>query len=233
MNSFIALILPYVTVLVFVIGMGYRFYSWVKTPQPGEMTLFPAPSSGNGTLWAIVKNSFFFPGLFKGDRSLWMASWIFHAALGLIIVGHLRVFTGLFDRILISMGVNVDTMSATSGGAAGIIIMVAALWLLVRRFLQKRVREISNFSDFFALLLVIAIIYTGNYMRFGTHFDLEITRSYFAHLATFSLVGIKLPQSGMFWTHFLLVQMLIMYIPFSKILHFGGIFFTQSLIQKS
>jgi nitrate reductase gamma subunit len=197
------------------------------------MTLFPAPKSGSGTFWGVLKQSFFFPGLFKGDRNLWIAAWVFHAALALILVGHLRVFTGLFDRIMISMGINVDSLSANSGGVAGIVILLTGLWLLFRRASIRRVREITNFSDFIALLLVLAIIITGDLMRFGAHFDLAITRAYFFHLVTFTFAGMALPQSGMFWTHFILVQLLVMYIPFSKILHFGGIFFTQSIIQRS
>lgn len=197
------------------------------------MTLFPVPSPGGGTFWGVIKESLFFPGLFKGDRSLWVTAWVFHAALALIILGHLRVFTPIFDRIMTGMGINVESLSANSGGAAGIIILITGLWLFLRRFSIQRVREISNFSDFFALLLVLAIIVTGDVMRFGAHFDLNITRAYFAHLLTFSYAGMVTPTSGAFWTHFILVQLLIMYIPFSKILHFGGIFFTQSLIQKS
>ncbi|MBU0519752.1 respiratory nitrate reductase subunit gamma [bacterium] len=233
MDQLIAIGLPYVTIIIFVVGMGYRFRSWIKTPQPGKMTLFPAPPADKSLLWPVIKESLFFPKLFKADRSLWIASWIFHAMLALIILGHLRVFTGLFDRMLAGMGVNVENMSATAGGAAGIVILVCGLMLLFRRMLYKRVREITNFSDFFALLLVLAIIVTGDWMRFGEHFDLEITRTYFAQLFTFSFVGMTLPASGLFWTHFILVQLLIIYIPFSKILHFGGIFFTQTLIQKS
>jgi nitrate reductase gamma subunit len=233
LNGFIAIGLPYLTVLVFILGMGYRLYVWAKTPQPGKMTLFPAPPPGSGTTWGIIKSSLFFPGLFRGDRNLWIAAWVFHAALALIILGHLRVFTSLFDRIMTGMGIEVDSLSATSGGAAGIVILITAIWLFLRRFGIRRVREISNVSDFFALVLVLAIIVTGDVMRFGAHFDLNVTRAYFAHLFTFSYAGMVIPASGAFWTHFILVQLLIMYIPFSKILHFGGIFFTHSLIQKS
>jgi len=42
-----------------------------------------------------------------------------------------------------------------------------------------------------------------------------------------------IPQNGMFIFHLFLAQILIVFIPFSKILHFGGIFFTQALIRRS
>lgn len=232
MNGFVFIVLPYIAVVIFIVGMVYRISNWAKTPQPGKMTLFPAPPQG-GTFLSVVKESFLLPSLFKGDKMLWFISWVFHAALALIILGHLRVFTGIIDTILTGMGVNVDSMSANSGGAAGIIIFATAVFLILRRITIRRVREITNLSDHFAILLILAVIITGNMMRFGEHFDLALTREYFSHLFTFSFAGLVIPESGVFKLHFLLVQILAIYIPFSKILHFGGIFFTQSLIHRS
>jgi len=233
LNFLILGVLPYLTVLIFVIGMAYRLYVWSKTPQPGALTLFPAPKPESGLFWGVLKESFLFPGLFKGDKLFWGFSWFFHASLALIAIGHLRVFTGLIDSILVSFGVNVDLMSSAGGGVAGIVIMIAAILLISRRLTMKRVREISGFPDFFALLLITAIIVTGNWMRFGAHFDLAQTRVYFSALLTFSYSAAVAPASGMFVLHFLLAQFLIILIPFSKIMHFGGVFFTQAVIQKS
>ena len=225
-------ILPYVAGLVFLVGMGYRFYVWYTTPQPGKMTLTPAPKGS--TAGAILAATLFFPGLFRSDRVLWFFSWFFHATLALIVLGHIRVVTGLIDRILIAMGMNaegVDWMSSTFGGAAGIIILATGTLLLARRFAVARTREISGAGDFFALLLIIAVILTGNLMRFGgEHFALEQTRIWASSLLTFSPV---VPASQTFLVHALLAQILFIYIPFSKILHFGGIFFTQALIKRS
>ena len=95
-------------------------------------------------------------------------------------------------------------------------------------------REITGPADYLALLLIGAIIFTGNMMRFGgEHFDLALTREYFASLATFSgVTGEPALQNGTFMAHMGLALLLIMIIPFSKILHFGGIFFTHQLIRK-
>lgn len=233
MNWITFVIMPYITLLAFLLGMSYRFYIWSSVPQPGKMTLFPAPSGSAGTFRAVVQESLLFPGLFKGDRVLWVFAWLFHASLALIIVGHLRVFTGFFDRFFAGWGIDVDKMSAILGGAAGILIFVAALLLLLRRTSVRRVKEISIPADFLALLLIVAIILTGNMMRFGEHFDLNITRSYFSHLFAFSFSGMTIPNNGIFLLHFMLIQLLVIFIPFSKILHFGGIFFTQFAIKKS
>jgi nitrate reductase gamma subunit len=161
-----------------------------------------------------------------------MFAWIFHATLALVFLGHLRVITGLVDRTLMATGLSADTiasMSTTVGGIAGVVLLATGLMLLIRRMVLQRVKEISGLPDFFALLLLIAIIFTGNMMRFGSHFELEQTRAWAWSLLTLSP---DVPQNGMFLLHALLALTLIMYIPFSKILHFGGIFFTQSLIKR-
>ncbi|MBI4720580.1 MAG: respiratory nitrate reductase subunit gamma [Chitinivibrionia bacterium] len=222
-------VLPGIAALTFIIGMTYRFRVWSRTVQPGKMTLFPA---SDNTIKAVLAEAVFFPGLFRGDRVLWMFAWIFHATLALVFLGHLRVFTGLVDRILAAMGLSADAiaaMSNTVGGIAGVVLLATGIMLLIRRVTLQRAKEISGLPDFFALLLIIAIILTGNMMRFGPHFELEQTRVWARSLITFSPA---VPQNGLFLTHALLAIVLIMYIPFSKILHFGGIFFTQSLIKR-
>jgi nitrate reductase gamma subunit len=223
-------LLPYLTVIIFVAGMAYRFRVWFKTPQPAKMSLFYVKEKS--TFTGVLEDVLFFPGLFKGDRMLWSFAWIFHATLALVILGHIRVFTGLADAVLMKLGMSaegIDQMSATAGGAAGIVIMVTGALLLVRRWMIPRVREISRSPDFLALLLLLAIIVTGNFMRFGAeHFDLGETRIWAASLLTFSPV---IPASSMFLVHALFAQVLIIFIPFSKVMHFGGIFFTQALVK--
>lgn len=221
-------VLPIVAILVFVIGMIYRIHSWVKAPQPGKMTLFPAPANPNTS---VIAEALFFPSLFRGDRILWLFSWVFHATLVLVALGHLRVITGFIDRALMGMGMTkegIAALSAGAGGIAGVILLGTGMLLLIRRLAIDRVRQVSGVPDFFALLLLVAIILTGDLMRFGSHFDLGLTREWFRSLLALSP---QVPQNGTFLVHILLALLLIMYIPFSKILHMGGIFFTQSLIK--
>jgi nitrate reductase gamma subunit len=222
-------LLPYLTIVVFVAGMAYRFHSWYKTPNKARMSLFYV--NEKSTFRGVLEDVLLFPGLFKGDRLLWSFSWIFHATLALVVLGHIRVFTGLADSLMISMGMStegIDGLSATAGGIAGIVLLATAVLLLVRRFTIPRVREISRGPDFIALLLLLVIIITGDIMRFGAHFDLEQTRVWAASLLTLAPV---VPANNWFLLHALTAQLLIIFIPFSKILHFGGIFFTQSLVK--
>jgi len=229
LEFFVGGVLPYIAILVFVVGMTYRFRVWIKTPQPGKMTLFPAKDS---TLKGVLAESLLFPSLFRGDKVLWVFAWLFHATLALVFLGHVRVFTGLLDRLLTDIGMSangINTMSSVAGGAGGVLLLATGLLLLIRRLTIPRVREISGVPDFLAPLLLIAIIFTGDLMRFGAHFDLEQTRLWAWSLITFSPV---VPAGTLFLSHAFLAMALIMYMPFSKILHFGGIFFTQTLVKR-
>ena len=222
--------LPYLTILVFLIGMFYRLYIWAKMPSP-IMTLFPRPK--HGTFWGVVKETIFFPGLFKSDKGFWAGAWIFHVMLAFIFIGHSRVFTDfpwLWNKIGMSKEA-VDNMSMMSGGIAGIAIMITILLLIFRRVGLKKVREISGLPDYIIMFLLLAIVVTGNAMRFFQHFDLSETRTYFAALLT--LQSAQLPNNSLFLLHFALAQMLIIFIPFSKILHLGGIFFSQTILKRS
>jgi len=229
--SFVGYVLPYLTVCIFITGIAYRVHRWNKA-KVAKMTLFPAPSTPAEKWKLIAKEALIFKGLFEGNKPLWVGTWVFHAALGLIILGHSRVVTD-FPLIWSALGMDknaVDGMSAVIGGAAGMVILAMGVYLLFRRLTVQRVREISDAEDYFAILLILAIIITGDLMRFGSHFDLEQTRTYFASLVTFTAASI--PSNPYFLLHFFLGQILIIYIPFSKFLHIPGMFYSKSLIYQ-
>jgi len=231
----VGVILPYVAIVVFLGGMAYRVYIWKKLASP-PMTLFPAPPDNKANTANTIEEVIFFKSLFKGDRALWVIAWAFHAVLLLIFIGHFRVFTSV-DRLLMKLGMSesaIGAMSSWAGGAAGVLILLATILLLARRMALPRVREITGEADVLVLLLIAAVIITGNLMRFSTaHFDLAETQRYFATLATFgNVTGAKALEHGVFLVHMCLALVLILCLPFSKILHFGGIFFTHQLIRK-
>jgi nitrate reductase gamma subunit len=231
----LGVLLPYAAVAVFLAGISYRIYTWKKLASPA-MTLFPSPPTEAANRRNAVAEALLFRSLFRGDRVLWVMAWSFHAVLALILVGHLRVLANV-DAVLLRLGMTepeIQAMSGGTGGAAGIVIAVTALLLLLRRAAVPRVREISGLADYSILLPIAAILTTGNPMRFGAeHFDLGLTRAYFAALAGFSGAGrLAALDNGLFLIHMSLAFALIALMPFSKLLHLGGIFFTHQLVRK-
>ena len=230
----VGVLLPYVAIIVFVAGMVWRIRTWRKLASP-PMTLFPAPAGAGANTRNTVKEAVLFSSLFRGDRVLWSIAWVFHVVLALVFVGHFRVFANV-DRVLTGAGMSEDAIGAMSGGvggAAGVIILILVALLVVRRMTLQRVREITGVADYLALGLIAVIIITGNMMRFAGDFDLALTREYFADLATFGNAGhAEALANNVFLAHLGLAFLLIMCMPFSKLLHFGGIFFTHQLVRK-
>ena len=224
-------ILPYLAFTTFMIGVAYRLLAWRRVKQPALMTLYPTRGSGLGQL---VREALFFPSLFRGDKTLWLFAWSFHDALALAFLGHLRVLTGAIDRGLGWFGIGAGGMaalSAVAGGFAGVVLLATILLLLGRRLLLTRVREISAVPDFFALLLLVAVITTGDLMRFGaSHVDLAASRAWALSLFTFSPT-VTLPSAVLL--HLFCAELLVLYLAFSKLMHFGGFFFTFSLVKRS
>jgi nitrate reductase gamma subunit len=223
--------LPYVALIGFLCGVAYRLAVWRRTPQPGKLTLYP---TRGWTAAAIVKETLFFPTLYRGDRTLWWMAWSFHVALALAFVGHFRVVTGLVDSLLGGLGLSdggIEKLSALAGGGAGLVLLAAAATLVCRRLALKRVREISSLPDFLALFLLTAVIVTGNLMRFAaTPVDLIEVRRWVASLATSTPV---VPQSSAVLLHVFCAELLVLYLGFSKLMHFGGFYYSLSLVRRS
>ena len=226
----VGVLLPPVTAAVLLLGLAIRVRTWYRAPI-GKITLYPA-AKNSSQLWAgVTQELFLFRSLWAGDSTLWAGAWIFHVSLALIFVGHLRVVTD-FPRLWAAMGMGaegVNAMSAWVGGAVGVVILGMGLFLLGRRFTSPAARDASKVEDYVTLLLLLGVIVTGDALRFLSHFDLEQTRTYFRGLLTLNLQS--MPESPLFWLHFLLGQVLIMYIPAGKLLHLPGVFFTHPLLR--
>lgn len=224
-------VLPYITILVLVVGLIARIAKWMRAPQP-KMTVYPGSKTTGKMITEIAKEVLIFRSLFKGNKSLWAGSWVFHAMLAFIAMGHIRVLLepwflwNIFG--LDQEGVNM--VSSLTGGTFGVVVLIACLYLLIRRLAVVRAREISDVEDYAALLLIIAIVATGDGMRFISHFEITEARTYFASLVTFS--GAAVPTHPWFLAHYLLAQLLFLYLPFSKFLHIPGVFVSQPMIQK-
>lgn len=231
MQIAVGVVLPYVALATFVAGVVHRWALWSRVPQPGKMTLYPTRGWGYG---AGAREVLFLPSLYRGDRPLWLLSWSFHIALAVAFIGHFRAVTGLIDRAFAALGLGARGMaaiSAVAGGAAGVVLLVGVTLLLFRRLLLPRAREISRIPDFVALLLLTAVITSGNLLRFGgSPADLDQTRAWVGSLLTLSPV---VPESPALLAHVFCGELVILYLAWSKLMHFGGIFLALPLVRRT
>jgi nitrate reductase gamma subunit len=108
-----------------------------------------------------------------------------------------------------------------------VFFTLAILFLLGRRFLDAKVRSLSLPADYFPLFLLLGIAVTGILMRFFVRVDIVGIKSILVGLATFHPT---LPDGigAIFFVHVAFVSTLLAYFPFSKLMHFGGVFLSPT-----
>ncbi|MEW6440611.1 MAG: respiratory nitrate reductase subunit gamma [bacterium] len=224
-------ILPWITIAVLFTGILARTRRWMKGGRP-KLTLFPSGGSTAGAWKRIFREIFVFESLFKSNRGLWGGTWVFHAGLLLVLAGHARLVAE-FPRLRSAFGVATDQADALGqwiGGGAGILVLAMGCYLLARRLVIRSVREISGREDYLVLGVLLAVIVSGDALRFMPGSDLAETRAFLRGL--FLLQPVTAPSHLLFLIHFLLAQALLIIVPFSKFMHIPGVFFTKSLLLK-
>jgi len=235
MLFFIGQVLPYIAATVFIGGMAWRLTSWLKTPAPYPITLFPAPTSSIARFGAIGRELLFFSSLRRGDQGLWIWAWLMHISLAMIIAGHIvgiYYLTHQFTLIGLSEAAS-SSLSASLGTVSGVGFFAALVVLFYRRTAIPEVKRLSDPADYFELLLLMTIVVTGMHMRvtsLAEEVNLVDIRTYLGGLL--ALRPVPIPEQWIFVSHFFLVNVLLIYLPFSKMVHMAGFFVNRILLTK-
>jgi nitrate reductase gamma subunit len=256
--SVVLVVLPYVAFVLFLGGFIYRIVQWARSPVPfripatcGQEKSLPwiknnpveNPSGRWGVIARMLQEIVLFRSLFRnskvkmiggrpvydGAKWLWFFGLMFHLSLLIVVLRHLRFFT---EPVISFAG----TLSAVDGfleiGVPALFISDVALlagltFLLLRRVAVPQVRYISLFTDYFALFLIAAVALTGILMRHFYPADLNTIKTLTMSWISFAPVA---PQnvSVIFYTHLCFVFILIAWLPFSKLIHMGGIFMSPT-----
>ncbi len=203
------------------------------------------PSNNFWTAIRVASEVLFFRSLFRnhkvevnpdkekvsyiGTKYLWAAAMVFHWSMLIIVLRHFRFFVEpvpvwveFIQRWDGFFQVGVPVIYATS------ILFVASLaYLLLRRLTDPKVKYISLPSDYFALYLLLGIGISGILMRHVEKVDIIQVKAAIAGWASLHPVaptGVGL----MYFVHVFLVSSLLVYFPFSKLLHAPGVFLSPT-----
>ena len=258
-------VLPYVAVVTFFLGVIWRMVYWAKSPVP-----FSIPTTGGqeksldfikqekwdcpNTKFGVVVRMFlevcFFRSLFrntaadvrefdpvnKGPRTiyysskwLWFFALLFHYCFLLVFIRHFRFFMDPVPGWLTFME-SIDGIMQIGSPRfywPGGLLLVAVLFLLARRLFNQRLRYISLMNDYFPLLLILGIVLSGICMRYFDKTDIAQVKVFIMGLVHFSPVA---PDgiSPLFFMHLTFVSVLLLYFPFSKLMHMPGVFFSPT-----
>jgi len=203
------------------------------------------PSTTAGVVLRMILEVLLFRSLFRNTRVqlfrdgqqlsygsskfLWLGALAFHVSFFVILIRHMRFFTEpvpavftwleFFDSIL---QIGVPTLFLTE-----IVILLALAYLFLRRIVVPQLRYISLPSDYFALFLILAIVLSGVLMRYFVRTDVVYIKELTMGLITFSPT---IPQQigAIFYIHLFLACALLVYFPWSKLMHLAGVFLSPS-----
>ncbi len=264
-SSGLTMYVLYLVFIVFLGGFVYRIGKWAKSPVPfripttcGQEKSLPwiknnpleNPCCNASAIGRMAGEIFLFRSLFRNSdvkmidgrpvygsaKWLWFFGLMFHISFLIIVLRHLRFFT---EPILPC----ISSLSALDGffeiGVPALYISDAALlggltFLFMRRVVLPQVRYISLFTDYFSLLLIAGIAVTGLLMRHFYPVDLNAIKTLVAGWLTFKSaapgeIGVVLSM------HLSFVFILIAWLPFSKLMHLGGVFLspTRNMINNN
>jgi nitrate reductase gamma subunit len=211
----------YFAAFVLIAGLVYKVVQYARTPAPLKIPTTPAPTTQAGVVFRVTREVVFFESLFRGNKWIWIFGWTFHFGLFLVTLRHLRYFIEP-----VPMPIAFIQPFGIYGGIA-MVVGLAGLWY--RRFFVDRVKYITSLSDHLILGLLITIGLSGLTMRFVAHTDIMRVKEFFQGLYVFQIN--PLPSDPLLLLHLLLVAMLMIIFPYSKLLHAPGLFFSPTRNQ--
>ncbi|MFN3884143.1 MAG: respiratory nitrate reductase subunit gamma [Rhodocyclaceae bacterium] len=220
MTTFFA-ILFYLAFAILVVGLAYKIYDFGRTPAPLSIPTTPAPTNTTGVVFRMAREVVLFESLFKGNLWIWLFGWMFHMGLFLVLIRHLRYFVSDIPAWL--------AFIQPFGKYASFMMVAGLAGLWARRFLVERIRYISTPSDHLWLAVLIGIGVTGAGMTFVSHVDVVAVKAFFLGLMRFDIQ--PLPEHPALYIHLILVALLMILFPFSKLLHAPGVFFSPTRNQ--
>ena len=225
--------------------------SWIKPSK------IENPSSAAGVFGRMLLEVLLFRSLFRNstmefregprvtyewEKWLWLSAILFHYSFAVVLIRHLRFFTQpvpAFVTLLESLDAFMQAGIGPLPGLmlpgmylSGIVLLAAAGYLFLRRVYIPSVRYISLPTDYFPLFLIIAIATTGILMRYLLKVDVVSVKELALGLVTFHPI---VPQGigVLFYMHLFSVCCLFAYFPFSKLVHFVGVFLSPTRIMAN
>jgi nitrate reductase gamma subunit len=211
----------YAATAVLVGGVAWRIVEYARAPAPLRIPTTPAPMTRAGAAARVAREVVLFESLYRSNKWIWLFGWLFHVALALVLVRHLRYFTEPVWGWV--------AFAQPFGAYAGFALVAGLAGLWARRFLVERMRYISTWSDHLMLALLVAIGLSGLAMKYVAHTDIVALKEFMLGLIAFDWQ--PLPADPVLLVHLSLVLALMVVFPASKLLHAPGVFFSPSRNQ--
>ncbi len=255
----LAVVIPYMVLAVFLVGLCWRVFKWAQAPVPfripttaGQQKSFSwlkankldNPSNTAGVIGRMLLEILLFRSLFRNTKAelrkgpkltygwekwLWLAGLLFHWSFLVVAIRHLRFFIQPIPA-LVRFTEGLDgflQLGLPTVYITDVLLVLAVTYLFLRRIVIPQLRYISLPADYFPLLMILGIAFSGITMRYFLRVDLGAVKEFAVSLAMFSP---KVPEGigAVFYVHLFLVSVLFIYFSFSKLMHMGGVFLSPT-----
>ena len=229
-------------------GGQEKSLNWIKPAR------LDSPTTTMGLLGRMGLEVFAFRSLFRNTRAvrtdvegtprityysskwLWLFALLFHYCMLVIIIRHARF---IFEPVplfinAIEFGDALFQMGTPRFFLSDALIVGALLFLLLRRICSEHLRYISLPADYFAVFLLLSVALSGMFMRYVDKVDIAMVKVVVMGLVTFTPpTALQMEAIGsIFYIHVTFVSVLLIYFPFSKLMHMGGVFLSPTRNMK-
>jgi nitrate reductase gamma subunit len=153
----------------------------------------PRHRAGASGLHTVFRRSLPPPGMFKKSPASYVAGYVFHIGLFIVVflsAQHIKLIQSL-------TGVSWPNLPSQFIDATTVVTLAAMVLVLVERINKPVKRFLSTYGDYAAWMLTFLPVLTG-------------------YLATHHLL---LPYTAMLALHILSVELLLVFLPFTKLMH--------------
>ena len=246
-------LIAYLSILLFVGISVYKAFEFAKMPLHGRMELYPVPKEKGykhgGSFyeevswWSkphevshvreiieMLKEILFIKKLFENQRSFWWISYALHLGIYflmawtmLLVVGAVSVLNGIIVAANSPSiwGLLIYYISVLTGVFGLVLGTLGSGLLFLRRVFDNTLKKYTTTQEYFNLLLLFAALFTG-VLTWGSDLSFHTAREVTANLITFT----PFAASGLVTLHVILVGIMLIYIPISKMSHYVGKYFT-------
>ncbi|MEW6623190.1 MAG: respiratory nitrate reductase subunit gamma [Bacillota bacterium] len=205
-------------------GSYYEELKWYEKPR--ETSLF-------AELKDMVKEMLFIKNLFVNQRPLWWLSYALHLGIYLLGLWTIMLFVGAVTEIagmtiVSDAGVSSHWWAAlvyyvtfVAGATGAILTTLGSGALLLRRVTMESMKKYTTGQDYFNLLFIFIVLITG-LVVWGSDPAFNYGREIMKGLLTFS----PITADGPLTLHIILLGLLLIYIPQSKMSHYVAKYFT-------
>ncbi|MEW5923114.1 MAG: respiratory nitrate reductase subunit gamma [Candidatus Zixiibacteriota bacterium] len=255
-----AQIVTYVSVLVAVIAMAAKALRYIMAPQSFRWELYPVPHEkgraeyGGSYLeeldwWSkprhadyikeikeMMEEIIFLKGVYRNNKKVWISSLPFHFGLYmtigwllLLLLGGILEVTGTsFGDGAGTLALIIHYLTIIFGYVGLVLAGIGALGLLIWRASSRAQRIYNSPAEYFNLIIFLIVVGIVLIAQLGSDPAFNMLRNYVGSLAAFSAAS-QLPT--LLTVEVVLVSLLIMYIPLTRMSHFVAKYFLYHSVR--